>query len=175
MNFRLTLEQCQFLLNAAVGFTPPDKLGDVVYGPVEKALAYDEARALYKVLRSLSPSLQDVSIAKRRLSVFGPVEEWEFDVDPAGNPVSGRLREPNKDIPISLESESVSGAMWCLLLAVHPEGRDHRVGVSVAETIVWPIATRLGKVKALREAIGLNKVEKRRRWDDDPQPEPEVK
>lgn len=167
-NAKLTSEQCQFMLNAAVTFAPPDKLGDGTYGFIEKALAADEVRALYRVLRSYSPALQDSALNKRRIPVFGLVSDWEFDKDATGQPTGGRLLTPDKEHNIVLDDDSVSGIMWCLLLALHPDGRDHRVSVTVAENIVWPIAKRLSKVQALRDAIGLNKVEKRRRWDCDP-------
>jgi hypothetical protein len=167
MEYKLPLECCQFLLNAASKFGLPDKLGDVNYTSVDKSLAYDEVRHLYRVLRAASPALQDSSLSSR-LPIFGTVDEWEFEYDANKKPVTGRLKDPAKEVVLDLDSTSVSGAMWCLLLALHPEGREHRVNVTLAETVVWLIAERLRKRQTLKEALGLTKVEKRRRWDDDP-------
>lgn len=166
--FRLTIEQCQFLLNSSVGFNLPDKLGEATYTFVDKSLASDEVRSLYRALRAYSPAMQDASLNKRRLPIFGEKTAWDIELDEKGGIKAASLKHPETPVSLELDNDSVSGAMWCLLLAVHPDSKESRVGVSSAETLVWPTAVILGKSRALRDAIGLTRTEKRRRWDDDP-------
>ena len=167
--FRLTLEQCQFLLNSSVGFNLPDKLGEATYTFVDKSLASDEVRCLYRALRSYSPAMQDAALNKRRLPIFGAKADWDLELDEKGSLKNATLKTPDAVFQVDLDEDAVSGAMWCLLLAIHPDARDHAVNVSTAETIVWPLANTLRKAKALRDAIGLTRTEKRRRWDNDPE------
>lgn len=166
--FNLTLEQCQFLLNSSVGFNLPEKLGEATYTFVDKSLSAEEVRQLYRALRAYSPAMQDPALNKRRLPIFGPRDAWDIELDEKGGIKSASLKNPTEEISITLGEEAVAGAAWCLLLAVHPDAKEQRVNVSSAETLVWPTAVTLKKSKALREAIGLTRTEKRRHWDDDP-------
>ena len=162
---KVTVEQGQLLLLMSANYQPPEKLGETAFGTVERAQAREEVRMLFRDLKSVSPHLE-MPGRKQRL-LFGPVENWEEIRDEEGVTTNFQVRETGRECEVRLSEDALSGLLWCLVTYMDP-GSPAPVSVMVAEHVVWPLAARLGKVQALREALGLDKAHPRR-WKDDPE------
>ena len=162
---KITYQQGQFLMNSSVGFHLAEKLGDDSYSHIDRSIAADEVRQLFKVLKSYSPRAQ--RFGKENRIWFGELDAWE-EVKKDGEVVGGELKDPEREIELNLDDDAISGVMWCLVVALHPDAKEHRVGVALAENVVWPIAEQFGRVGALKDVLKLGPGSKgRRRWPTD--------
>jgi hypothetical protein len=158
----VTVEEGQTLFLQSAVFQLPDKLGEGNSFPItERSVAADEVRSLWRELKGHSPIYQKA----RRQVVFGPVEAWEEVVGENG--ASGwKLKKPETTVELKLPDEAVSGIVWCLLLAVHPESKTVE-NLGKQDDICWPVAQKIRKTTALRELLKLS-TSTRRTFADDP-------
>ncbi len=167
---KLTAEQGQLLLMMSANFQPPEKLGDAAYGAVERAQAREDVRLLFRELKAVSPHIH-MPGRKQRL-LFGPMDNWEEIKNDQGETTTFQVRETGRECDVRLPEDALSGLPWCLLTYMDP-GSAAPVSVMVSENVVWPLVAKLGKVQALREALGLDKAQPRR-WKDDPESSEEI-
>jgi hypothetical protein len=166
---KLTAEQGQLLLMMAVNFQPPEKIGDATYSPVERAQAREEVRLLFRDFKAISPHVQ--ALGKKQRLLFGPADGWEEVRNDKGEIIQFEVRDTSREIEVRLSEDSVSGLLWCLATFMD-SGSPAPVSVMVAENVIWPLVEKLGKVRALQEALGLDKGQPRR-WKDDPEKDEE--
>ena len=163
LKVKLTCEEGNVLLQLAAAFGLPEKLADQSFSVPDRAIAADEVSVLYKTLKSYSPASQ----GRRGLYVFGPLSNLEEE---KVNKDGDRYREhvdPYLEIEVRLRSDALSGAMWCLLGAVCPAtGERGSLAVRTQSDLLWPIAAKLDRTKAIREIIGYSKGTPRR-WKTD--------
>lgn len=157
---KLTCEEGQALLRVASNFSLPEKLGEASYNVAERGIADIEARALYRMLKAYSPMLQ----RPERWLLFGPQDNYR-EIKGDNGAAGWRMMDTSKVVEVRLDEEAESGAMWCLILAVHPASPMCQP-VGMQEDIFWPVAEKLKKVNALKKEIGLDKA-KPRRWESD--------
>lgn len=154
---KVTCEEGQTLLRIAINFSLPEKLGDQSYSIVERSLASDEVKSLYRVIRSASPLLQK----PQRWICFGPEENYE-EIKNEGGAVGHKMKDVSVEVPLKLNEDAKSGAIWCLIVAMHPSAPLCQ-SVGTQSDVLWPLAEKLRCVRAVKEAIGLDKA-KPRRW-----------
>jgi hypothetical protein len=158
--FKVTCEEGQALLRIAINFALPEKLGDSAYSIIERSLAADEARKLYKELRDHSPLLRD----SKRWICFGPNSNYD-EIKTESGAVGHKMKDLLMETAITLDEDAKSGAIWCLIVAMHPSSPMCQ-SVGTQADIFWPLAEKLRCVRAVKEAIGLDKA-KPRRWASD--------
>jgi len=167
---KLTTDEGQQLFLMASNFVLPKKLGDQAFSVADRGVAADEVRALFRAMKGYSPYAQ----TGERRTVFGPKKCWEEIKD--GEKVSGhRMLDHDHETEVRLSEDAVSGVVWLLLLAIHPQEDESKQGreippfnVGAQDLFIWPVAEKVKKVKAIREFMGMNKAA-HRRWDDDPE------
>lgn len=154
-----TCEEGQALLRLSSAFSLPEKLGEQIYNVADRRIASDEVAELYRELKSRSAML----LKKDRKLLFGPADNYEEFGDGAQS--IHRMKEPLMPVKVKLTEESLSGVVWCLLVALHPASAMCAT-VGLQEDIYWPIARKIQKVDALRAEM---KVENgnARRWKSD--------
>lgn len=158
--FKLSVEEGQQLLLICHNFALGEKLGDTPYNVMDRALATEEVRALYRELRSRSPLMH----RPERWLLFGPGDNYQ-DVKGTNGNVGHQTLNLALEVEVSLSEEALSGAMWCLLAALHPASGQTR-GAGLQEDVFWPLARKLGLSKAIRKEIKLEEA-KPRRWERD--------
>jgi hypothetical protein len=166
---KFTSEQGQLLLMMSVNFQPPEKIGEATYGAVERAQAREEVRLLFRDFKACSPHVQ--ALGKKQRLLFGPVDNWEEVRDGKGEITQFQVRDTSREIEVRLSEDSISGLLWCLATFMDSSS-PAPVSVMVAENVIWPLVEKLGKVRALQEALGLDKAQPRR-WRDDPEKDEE--
>jgi hypothetical protein len=158
----ITVEQGNAIFNIASFFQMPEKLGEKTYNVADRALANDEVGRLMRLFRAYSP----LSQTRERRVVFGPAEVWdEIRGDKDGGIQGYRLLFPEHEVSLSISEDEISGAMWCLLLGLHPASPVCHA-VSRQQDALWPLAARLSRVSVLKEEIGIGKASPRR-WKED--------
>jgi hypothetical protein len=80
MKVWLTVEEGNLLLMIAAAFGLPEKLGDQNFTVPDRAIAGDEARALYRILKAHSPMM----LKKERWRLFGPADNYVEKVNANG-------------------------------------------------------------------------------------------
>lgn len=161
---RLTTEEGQGILRIAINFQLPEKLGEKQYTFIERSLAADEVKKFYKALRDQSELLK----GKKRYILFGPARNYLEYKDEKGN-VNHSTVDVDLEIPIGIDKDAKSGAIWCLIVALHPGSPLYQRAGEHYSTF-WPIAEKLKCVRAVQKEIGLDQA-KPRRWDfDDEEP-----
>lgn len=160
----LTLEEGQFLFATASTFSLPERMGEITYSVADRAIAGDEVRLLYRELRSRSP----LSQRPERWQMFGHVEAWS-EVTNEGGRIGYKMKPDRKDdiVQASVNEEVISGIVWCLLISVHPASAMVK-NITTQEEVLWPIASKIKRVKVIREAIGLTMAKALpKRWKPD--------
>lgn len=161
----ITCEEGNFLIRMSAGFGLPEKLGETQkYSVAERACAGEEVRKLFKELKKHSPMTKK----PERWILFGPEDNFREIKGEDGN-IGWRMANLNEEVEIELNADAMSGAVWCMVLALHPMSPVVK-SVGQQEDIIWPLAEKLKKVKVLREEIKLADA-KPRRWKDDDEEE----
>lgn len=163
LKVRLTCEEGNILFQIAAGFALPEKLGDQTFTVADRGIAADEVKELYLALKAYSPMAQKA----KRLLIFGPLDNLGPE---AVNRDGVKYREfinPKLEVEVRLNEDAVSGAVWCILGAVTPASGDRMsLAVEAQSELLWPIAAKFGKVRAIRELVGYLKGTPRR-WKSD--------
>lgn len=174
LKVKLTCEEGDLLFRISAGFGLPEKLGKHTLGVGDRAVAADDVRALFRLLRTYSPMAQ----TSKRLILFGPADNREKKTESAircdgcgrevrVESVTYPLINPDLEVEVKLDDEALSGAVWCILGVVFPgEGEKVALAVQVQNDIIWPIAAKLGRTKAIREFVGYSEGTPRR-WKTD--------
>lgn len=158
----LTVEEGNALVALSSGFKFQDKLGDHSYTLVDQSTALDEVRLLYKELRRKSPLMQLPERYKR----FGPERAWSQVTDEDGK-IGYKLIEPLIEVTVNLDVDIISGIIWCLIVALHPQSAFVQ-STSIQEDLLYPIAIKMCRLRTIREYIGLVQGKSRgSRWDTD--------
>lgn len=167
----LTAEEGQFLLSRAAGTTLPAELGEEKFDIATQSISNGEIADLLKALKAYSPWAQEWG--KNRLNLFGDKNDWVIIKD--GSKVESiEQLVPDKTYTVKLGTSAVNGAMWILFLSLFPSvkmagNKDQYttpVSAATATQICWPIAEKLGKVKALQTYLKID-PNKSRNWADD--------
>ncbi len=178
---QLTAEQGQFMLQLAVSFELPEKLGDTSYTPQQRMWANEEVRRFLSELKAVSHYARQRG--KDWRLAFGEQEDWDEERNEKGeiSRLSFKGSARDKEYKFGLDDDAVSGAVWCLELCLHPgrvisQGgatpREGRIASAhEADEFIWPIARRLRKEQAIRKELGLA-TPSRRQLEDDPEPAP---
>lgn len=184
---KLTAYLWDWIMKQLVNFEMPEKVGETSWDKDQRAIVKDEVRQAVAELRRHSYYAQKLGPDNRLF--FGAQEDWEEGRDE--KKVLNNLKhvKPEKEYVCSFGEAAVSGICWWAYLAVTPatmtkekvRGEEVTVashmsaGPMQCSMFVWPLIEGLGRVKAVREAAGLDKSEKKRRWEDDPLPDAEAK
>lgn len=164
-DYRITMEQGQFLLGLAVGFrTMPDKLGARTFTAIERAAGDRDVLALYDAIKTVSPLLREHG--KKRGDMFGPADNWDIEKDKDGNLKSGSMKDEQVEVDIRLSDKAISGAMWCMLFASHPDSAAPRAGSKIMVDVLQPLAFRLRRLMALEDELGIRNA-KSKEWPED--------
>lgn len=166
---RLTCEEGQNLLNVASSFMLPEKLGDTNFSVADRAIAGDEVRRLYRELKAYSP----MTLKPERWILFGPADNFTKTVTDRGQEAH-RMVDLVLEVEMRLDDDAMSGLAWCLLVALHPSSERVLAPAGVQEDILWPLAAKVGRTKAIRELIGFSKGTPRR-WKVDSEYEKDEK
>jgi hypothetical protein len=162
-NLSLTMEEGQMLFQISSTFALPEKLGESTYSIADRAISGDEARLLYRELRSRSPLSQKAE----RWQMFGPEDAWD-EVTNEGGKIGYKMKPSRKDeiVSVKVNDDILSGITWCLLISVHPASQTLR-NLTTQEEILWPLADKIKRTKILRESIGLSTKTLPKRWKSD--------
>lgn len=165
-DYRITAGQGQFLLGMILGWrTMPEKLGESKkFSPVERAAADRDVLVLYDEIKKVSPLMRRQS--KERGNMFGPEENWDLKKTADGSMKSGDMLDESLEVPLHLTEKAVSGAMWLILFACHPESAFPRAATNTVADILQPLAFRLRRLAALEDELGLRNA-KSREWPED--------
>lgn len=157
----VTVAEGNNLFQISLGFALPEQLGDKKYSIAERALADRQVGKLFLLLRRESP----IYTGPKRAAAFGPESAWEKFEGKSGLE-NYRIVDPDKTVELTLKKDIKSGAIWCLLLMLHPQSRVVLSAGQQAET-VWPLAEKLGCVRMLRDEVGLpdEEASEKSPWD----------
>jgi hypothetical protein len=164
--FEFTMTQGQYLFLLSANSTLPESLGTTKYEVTDRMIVNDMIRTLYRELREISPASERMP-GKEALLLFGPSEAWVNDDQL--KPEERRMMNPDQKVKIALSRDAVDGITWLMYMLLFP--RQTRDGMSTdilpkeADRLVWPILEIVGRNKTIRENLGLNKIEKKHRWD----------
>ncbi|MGH7260552.1 MAG: hypothetical protein ACREI9_07695 [Nitrospiraceae bacterium] len=159
---KVTCAMGQRLLKVALNFALPEKLDEKhPYSIVERGMAAEEVRALYRELQKVSPMTQH----PERWTLFGPEENFAPLRGDAQAITGYRMMDSNLEIQIGLSEDALSGTVWCLLAMLHPSSAIV-LGAGEQEDIAWPLAERIKRTRVIRKTIGLDEG-KSTRWKSD--------
>lgn len=166
--FRVELPQMhgQVLLNLALNFNLPEKLGEDSFSLVDRKIASEEVNELFLELKSRSPGM---SFIRNRQYLFGPMDNWRETKNEEKK--GHELKDLQKEVKFRLSENARTGAFWALLLALHPAS-SLCMGTADQAEIIWPIAKRFKMKNHLRKELHIDN-EKHRRidWDDEEEAE----
>lgn len=167
--YKITVQQGQALLGLALNFRMPDKLGSKAFTSIERAAAERDVLALYDSIKRISPMLRKTG--KEQGQMFGPEEMWEIKKDAEGKPIAGSATNEQAEVALALSDKAVSGALWCLLFALHPDSPAPHAGPMLASDVLYPLAFRLRRLMALEDELGLRNAPSKV-WEEDEEAEP---
>jgi len=178
---KLTAYQWDWLFKQLVNFEMPEKLAETAYDKEQRSIVKDEVRQAIAEMKKHSYYPQKLGPDNRFF--FGAKEDWEESRNEKGILDGLKHIKPDREYVLAFGEAAVSGLCWWAYLAVTPATITHEkvrggeemmiASHSSASPVqcvafVWPLVEGLGRVKAVREAAGLDKSEKKRRWEDDP-------
>lgn len=166
--YKITVQQGQALLGLAMNFRMPEKLGSKTFTAIERAAAERDALALYDSMKRVSPMLRKTG--REQGKMFGPEDLWEVKRDAEGMPIAGDVKNDQAEVEISLTDKAVSGALWCLLFALHPDSTAPHAGPMLASDVLFPLAFRLRRLMALEDELGLRNAPSKV-WGEDEEAE----
>lgn len=159
----LTVEEGNTLVGISSIFHLPEKLDkDNTYSISDRSIAADEVCKLFRELRAYSPMMQ----GEEKLNRFGPLDAWKEIHDPTTGQVGRRMIKRSQIVSIRTDEEIISGLLWCLLVGLHPASQLLQP-IHVQEEALWPLARKIGRVRILREIIGITPTAQPRRWKSD--------
>lgn len=168
------------------GFEMPDKIGETSWDNDQRGIVKDEVRHAVVEMKRHSYYAQKLGPDNRLC--FGAQEDWEEVRDDKQALIDLKQIKPEKEYVLAFGEAAVSGICWWAYVSLTPPNISHEKvqgnNVTVfshhsttpiqGAAFVWPLIEGLGRVKALREAVGLDKSEKKRRWENDPVTESET-
>jgi len=183
---KLTAYQWDWLFKRLCNFEMPEKIGETTWDKDQRGIVKDEIRQAVAEMKKHSYYAQKLGPDNRLF--FGEQGDWEEIRDDKKNLTDLTHLKPDKEYVLSFGEAAVSGICWWAYVSVTSpimthekiKGEDvtiishHSANPIQCTTFVWPLIEGLGRVKSVREAAGLDKSEKKRRWEDDPVPETEA-
>lgn len=184
-----------WLFPRVASFELPESLGEGKdFDEIQRAIVKTELADVVKELKSFSYYAQQLG-AKNRV-IFGQKEDWEeSEAVPDEDAGEGKRRKkrprwehvkPEKNYTLKFTKDAVSGLTWFFMTLLSPpilikrfmtNGKEmeipsHEAAAPIqAESFCWPIIRQLKREKAVREALGLDKSDKKRAWKDDDEDE----
>lgn len=163
-DYAVTMEQGQVVLGLATAFRMPEKLGTKTYTAIERASAERDVLCLYDAIKRVSPMLR--KSGKQQGNMFGPEDAWDMKLDADGFPISGDIKDVTREVTLQLSEKAVSGAMWLLLFASHPDSQMPHAGAKLMSDVLFPLAFRLRRLMALEDELGLRNATSKA-WAED--------
>jgi hypothetical protein len=172
-----TQDQWQWVMWYLTNFIMPDKLGDKVYKPVERARIQEEISAVFDALLPHSHYAQQHGADY--FPHFGAKEDWAFGEEPRQPGVAPKPTNPGRLYAVAFGQKATSGLLWLFTVLltppekhVGPDGKPmathpYLVTPSLASRFIWPITKQLGKVVALKRSVGIEESPLHM-WEDDP-------
>jgi hypothetical protein len=172
-DYTITAEQGQFLLGLLTQFRMPEKLGAKPFSAIERAAGERDALALYEALKSASPIM--LNTHRRATMMFGPEENWTVNKDDQGLPTGGDIKSLTLEVLVSMSDQAVSGALWVLLFATHPESPFNHANPRVMCDLIWPLVHSIRRTKALQAELGLWNAASKNWGEEDEPPAPQYR
>lgn len=147
----LKIEEGHALLLCSSSFVCPQKLGDKTFSAGDRSAANAHVAKLYTTLKALSPI-----VIRDRKKAFGPEKVngticWR---QKPNDPTNYELVSPETEVKVEFGQADIEGAIWCLLVYLHPDSPNVRPVADQAE-VLWTIAKKIGRESIVREDIGL--------------------
>lgn len=167
--YSVTMEQGCCLLQMVMGFTMPPKLGEKAYSAIERVTVERDVVELFDAIKAVSPLMR--RRGPEHGDMFGPEENWEIAKNKDGNPVTGDVKDVTTEVKISLTEKAVSGAMWLLFFAMHPDSPLPRATAKIRSDLLFPLAWRLHRKTSLEAELGLKSAKSKEWMEDEPSAE----
>lgn len=162
--FAITAEEGQLLLGLTLQFACPEKLGPKTFSPIQRLSINRDVMALYDALRKVSPLLQRRDRKGGRM--FGPESNWEIKREDNGDITTGDVVRQDLQVEVDLTARARDGAAWVIVFACHPESKLPQAGISLQNDVLFPLAAKIKRRRAVDEELEVYR-EKVRDWSDD--------